>query len=146
MISGKEADFLLYERVARMATINTESRSPHVVPVCFAFDGENIYTTLGADSNRLKNINEGSKMSLLIDKYVEEKGEWKILCGLLIYSNVEILTYSEDRDEFMHGWSLLIRKYPQYKQWANPDLAPKDPDKRRIVKIHPSKIIRWGFG
>jgi len=145
MLSRKEADFLLSERVARMATINTANTSPHVVPVCFAFDGENIFTTLHAGSKRLKNIKDGSKTSVLIDKYVEENNEWKVLCGLLIYSNVKVLTYHENKDEFMHGWNLLIQKYPQYKHWASPDLTPKDSDKRRILKISPSKIIRWGL-
>jgi len=146
MLSVKEANFLLSERVARMATINTASESPHVVPTCFAFDGQNIYTTLGADSKRLKNIKKGSKASVLIDKYMEEDGEWKILCGLLIYGDAKILAYLEDKDEFMYGWQLLVQKYPQYKHWANPDLTPKDHEKRRIVKIRPSKITRWGIG
>jgi nitroimidazol reductase NimA-like FMN-containing flavoprotein (pyridoxamine 5'-phosphate oxidase superfamily) len=146
MLSARDADFLLSERVARMATINTASGSPHVVPVCYAFDGHNIYTTLGADSKRLKNLKKGSKTSFLIDKYVEEDGEWKILCGLLIYGDAEILAYQEDKVEFMHGWRLLMQKYSQYKHWANPDLTPKDRKKRRIVKFRPSRITRWGFG
>jgi len=128
-----------------MATINIASKSPHVVPVCFAFDGKNIYTTLGASSKRLRNIKKGSKVSLVIDKYVEENGDWKVLCGLLIYGNVKTLTYYEDKDEFMYGWKLLIQKYPQYKHWANSDLTPKDPDTRRILKICPLKITCWGF-
>jgi nitroimidazol reductase NimA-like FMN-containing flavoprotein (pyridoxamine 5'-phosphate oxidase superfamily) len=129
-----------------MATINQASKSPHTVPVCFAFDGEDIYTTLSVSSRRLKNIKEGSKTSVLIDKYEEENDEWKVLCGLLIYGRAKILTYDEDREEFMHGWRLLIEKYPQYRHWANPDLTPNDPNKRRIVKFRPSRITHWGFG
>jgi nitroimidazol reductase NimA-like FMN-containing flavoprotein (pyridoxamine 5'-phosphate oxidase superfamily) len=146
MLSVNEVDLLVSERIARMATINKADRSPHVVPVCFVFDGKNIYTTLRARSKRLKNIEAGSKTSLLIDKYVEEGGEWKILCGLLIHGDVKILAYNEDKDEFMYGWKLLLQKYPQYKHWANPDLTPKDADVRRILKICPSKITGWGFG
>jgi len=129
-----------------MATINKVNNSPHVVSVCFAFDGKNIYTSLHANSKRLKNIEGGSRASLLVDEYLERKNEWKILRGLLILGNVKISTYYEDKDEFMYGWKLLIQKYPQYKHWANLDLTPKDPDKRRMLKISPSKIIRWGFG
>jgi len=129
-----------------MATIGKMGGFPHVVPVCFAFDGNNIYTSLSAASKRLKNIGAGSKTSLLIDEYVEENGEWKVLCGLLIHGDVKVLVYDNDREEFMHGWKLLIQKYPQYKHWANSDLTPKDSDKRRILKIFPSKILRWGFG
>jgi nitroimidazol reductase NimA-like FMN-containing flavoprotein (pyridoxamine 5'-phosphate oxidase superfamily) len=129
-----------------MATINQASKSPHAVPVCFAFDGEDIYTTLSASSRRLKNIKEGSKTSVLIDKYEEENGEWKVLCGLLIYGIAKIISYNENREEFMRGWRLLIQKYPQYKHWTNPDLTPNDSNKRRIIKFRPSRITRWGFG
>jgi len=129
-----------------MATINQASKSPHIVPVCFAFDGKCIYTTLGASSRRLKNIKDGSKASVLIDRYEEENNEWKVLCGLLIYGSAKVLTYDENKEEFMHGWKLLVQKYPQYTHWTNPDFTPNDSNKRRIVKIRPSRIIRWGFG
>jgi nitroimidazol reductase NimA-like FMN-containing flavoprotein (pyridoxamine 5'-phosphate oxidase superfamily) len=145
MLSSKETDLLRSERVARMATINQQSKSPHVVPVCFAFDGEDIYTSLGVSSRRLKNIEEGSKTSVLIDKYEEENNEWKVLCGLLIYGSVNVLAYDKNTEEFMHGWRLLIEKYSQYKHWANPDFTPKDSKRRRIIKIVPSRITRWGF-
>jgi len=145
MFSKKEADFLFSEKVARMATLNSTTYFPHVVPICFAFDGNSIYTTLSVQSKRLKNIIADSKTSMLIDKYIEENNQWKILCGLLMYGDAKILTYPEDKEEFMHGWKLLIQKYPQYKQWADLDLTPKDPDKRRIIKFSPLKIIRWGF-
>jgi nitroimidazol reductase NimA-like FMN-containing flavoprotein (pyridoxamine 5'-phosphate oxidase superfamily) len=129
-----------------MATIDQPSKTPHIVPVCFAFDGEDIYTTLSASSRRLKNIQEGSKASVLIDKYKEENNKWEVLCGLLIYGSAKILTYDENREEFMHGWRMLVEKYPQYKRWTSPDLTPSDSSKRRIVKFRPSRITRWGFG
>jgi len=145
MFSKDEIEFLSTERVARIATINAKDKSPHVVPICFAFNGKTIVTTLYARSKRLKNVEQGSKVAILVDKYQEEEGEWKVLRGLLIYGNIKILSFQRERDEFMHGWKLLIQKYPQYKQWANADLTPKDPDKRRIMKTEPIKIIRWGF-
>jgi nitroimidazol reductase NimA-like FMN-containing flavoprotein (pyridoxamine 5'-phosphate oxidase superfamily) len=146
MASKIETDLLFTERVARMATIDKTSRFPHIVPVCFVFDGKNLFTTLSASSKRLKNMEAGSKTSLLVDRYVEEDNEWKILCGLLIHGNTSVFTFHQDRENFMHGWKLLIQKYPQYRQWVKPDLTPKDPEKRRILRFSPSKIIHWGFG
>lgn len=128
-----------------MATIDPTTKIPHVVPVCFVFDGKDIYTSLYAGSKRLRNVENGSKVALLIDKYVEENNEWKVLSGLLIYGKIIILTFHRNEKEFMYGWKLLIQKYPQYKHWADSDLKPKDPDKRRIVRMRPSKIVRWGF-
>ncbi|MFB0514489.1 MAG: pyridoxamine 5'-phosphate oxidase family protein [Candidatus Bathyarchaeia archaeon] len=145
MLSRAETEFLMSERVARIATINAVNETPHIVPVCFAFDGEAIFTSLNVKSKRLKNIEQGSALAILVDEYKEEKGTWKILRGLLIHSGTRVLSYDENEGEFMYGWRLLIQKYPQYKHWANADLTPKDPDRRRIVRIKPTKVIRWGF-
>ncbi|GEM_PF-809414 len=145
MFSKLEEEFLASERVARIATVNAVDKSPHVVPACFAFDGKAIYTTLHVGSKRLKNVREGSKVSVLVDRYMEEGGDWKVLCGLLVYGKVRVLSYYDDRVEFMHGWKLLTEKYPQYRQWARADLLPKDPEKRRIMRIQPTKATRWGF-
>jgi len=144
-IETKHKRFLTSERVAHLATINVADKSPHIVSICFAFDGQTIVTTLHAKSKRLKNVAQGSKVAILIDKYEEEQGKWKVLRGLLIYGNPKILTFNENKDEFMRGWKLLIRKYPQYKQWANADFTPKDSDKRRIMRIEPTKMVHWGF-
>jgi len=145
MLSDSDINFLTSERVARIGTVMPHKNQPHVVPICFAFDGKTIFTTLGVRSKRLNNVEQGSKVAVLVDEYEEGKGEWKILRGLLMYGNTKILTFQRNRDEFMYGWNLLIQKYPQYKHWANADLTPKDPGTRRIMKIEPTKIIRWGF-
>ena len=145
IFSKAEAEFLISERIARLATINFADISPHLVPVCFAFDGKTIFTTLHVRSKRLKNVKQGSKVAILVDRYEEERNEWKVLRGIIIYGNTRILVFHENREEFTYCWRLLIRKYPQYKQWAKSDLTPKDPDKRRIMKIKPTKTIHWGF-
>jgi len=144
MFTKAESEFLTLERVARMATVNAD-KQPHIVPVCYAFDGKAVVTSLHVRTVRLRNVRHGSKASILVDKYEEQEGEWKVLRGLLLYGKISVLTFQENRDEFMHSWTLLIQKYPQYKQWANADLTPKDPDVRRIMKIKPTRIIRWGF-
>jgi len=144
MFSKAETQFLTSERVAHIATVNADMQ-PHVVPVCFALDREDIVTSLHMRSRRLWNLKRGSKVSVLVDRYEEDKGQWKVLRGLLIYGKAKLLTFQENREEFMHCWKLLIQKYPQYKQWANTDLTPKDPDVRGIMKIEPQKVTRWGF-
>jgi len=144
MFTKAESEFLNSERVARIATVNAD-KQPHIVPVCYGFDGKAIVTSLHVRSTRLRNVKQGSKGSILVDKYEEQNGEWKVLRGLLLHGKISILTFQENRDEFMHSWILLMQKYPQYKRWANSDLTPKDPDVRRIMKIEPTRIVRWGF-
>lgn len=145
MFSRREIEFLNNTRVGRIATTDPCDGYPHIVPICFVFDGISFYTTLSKDSKRLRNIESGSNVSLLVDKYEERGGEWLTLQGLLITCKVRLLNYYESRDLFMNGWHMLIRKYSQYEQWANEDLSPKDPDRRLIMQIQPIKKTSWGF-
>jgi hypothetical protein len=145
IFSKSEIEFLNAARVGRIATIGPPDGYPHVVPICFAFDGFSFYTTLSKDSKRLRNVERGSKVALLVDKYEEQSGEWLTLQGLLIKCKVCWLNYYKSRGLFMKGWRMLIEKYPQYKQWVNKDLSPRDPDKRIIMQIQPLKKTSWGF-
>ena len=145
IFSETEAEFFRKQRVARMATIDPNDGFPHVVPICFAFNDVSFYTTLSKNSKRLRNIENGSTVSLLIDEYEERAGEWLALKGLLVKCGVNLLNYYENRGLFMNGWCILIRKYSQYKQWASEDSSPKDPDKRLIMQMLPLKKTSWGF-
>lgn len=145
MFSETEVEFLKSQRVARIATVDPNNGYPHVVPTCFVFDNISFYTTLSRGSKRFRNIESSSKVSVLIDKYQERAGEWLTLQGLLVKCKVSSLDYHKNTDLFMKGWRLLIGKYPQYKQWANEDLSPTDPDRRIIMLIQPIEKVSWGF-
>ena len=71
MFSEAEAEFLKGQRVARIATVDPNGDYPHVVPICFVFDDISFYTTLFGDSKRVRNIESGSRVSVLIDRYEE---------------------------------------------------------------------------
>ncbi len=145
IFSEVEVEFLKGQRVARIATVDPNDYYPHVVPICYVFDSTSFYTTAPRGSKRLRNIESGSKVSFLIDKYEERIGEWLTLQGLLIKCEVSLPNYYENTNLFMKGWHMLIEKYPQYKQWVNEDLTPKDPDKRTIMQIQPIEKTSWGF-
>jgi nitroimidazol reductase NimA-like FMN-containing flavoprotein (pyridoxamine 5'-phosphate oxidase superfamily) len=132
-------------RVIRIATIDLNENSPHTVPICFASGNGSFYTTLSKRSKRARNVKRGSKVSILIDKYEERDGQWLTLQGLLIKCKVTLLSMHDDKDLFMKGWRMLIKKYPQYKNWANEDMTPKDPEKRLIMELQPTEKISWGF-
>lgn len=145
IFSEREIDFLNTARIGRLATVDQHNGYPHVVPICFVFNGASFYTTLSKDGKRVRNIENGSKVSFLVDKYEEQSGKWLTLQGLLMKCKVILLNYYENKDLFMKGWHLLIRKYPQYEQWADQDLSPKDPDKRLLMRILPLEKVSWGF-
>lgn len=143
-LSVEQQNFLREQRVARIATLNRDGM-PHMVPICFAFDGESIYTTLGKDARRLSNIARESRVSIMVDRYEERNVEWTLLRGILMYGDVEVLDYENRREVFMKGWRLLIEKYPQYKHWASEDLTPRDADRRRVMKFDLRGAVAWGF-
>ncbi|TMC57004.1 MAG: TIGR03668 family PPOX class F420-dependent oxidoreductase, partial [Chloroflexota bacterium] len=44
-LTEAETTFVTTQRVARLATADAEG-NPHVIPVCYAFDGSRFYTPL----------------------------------------------------------------------------------------------------
>ncbi|MFX1571558.1 MAG: pyridoxamine 5'-phosphate oxidase family protein [Promethearchaeota archaeon] len=145
LLSNSENEFLTKSRVARIATIDAASNFPHIIPICYSFDGNNFFTSLRNTSKRLQNINKGSKVSLLFDEYVENNGKWITLRGILINVTISILNYHDHSEQFKQGWKQLIEKYHQYKTWAQEDLSPTDSNTRRIMKMTPIHKISWGF-
>ena len=131
--------------MCRIATVDSRN-CPHVVAICFVFNDISFWTTVSRDSKRVRNVNRGSKVSILVDEYEEQSGEWTTLRGLLMNCEAALLNHHDNKDQFMEGWRLLIEKYPQYKQWANADFTPKDPDRRIIMQLVPTKKTSWGFG
>ncbi len=144
VLSPAERELLKAQRVARMGTVNADG-TPHVVPICFADDTSSLYTTLPRGVRRLVNVTRGSPVAFLVDGYEERGGEWTVLCGVQLYGLAEVLDYRKQPRAFMRGWRLLIAKYPQYRRWADADLAPTDPDRRRIVRFIPRRKVSWGL-
>jgi PPOX class probable F420-dependent enzyme len=101
-------------RVARMATTGADAR-PHVVPVCFALDGDVLYSAVDAkpkrspDLRRLRNIAENPHVALLADHYEED---WRRLW----WARADGLARLFERGEPEHGHAveLLAARYAQY--------------------------------
>ena len=115
-----------------------DAGSPHVIPVCYAFDGERLYTALdlkpkrveGRMLKRVRNILENPRVSLVIDDYSES---WSDLAYVLIHGVARIVDSSEEQRS---GEGLLRSKYPQYRELLKPGAT--------IISITPDKIISWG--
>ncbi|MGH7333279.1 MAG: pyridoxamine 5'-phosphate oxidase family protein, partial [Candidatus Rokuibacteriota bacterium] len=69
-------ELLRTARVGRLATADTRG-CPLVVPVCYSFDGETVYSAIDAKPKRatgrrlrrVRNIEENSQVSLVVDEY-----------------------------------------------------------------------------
>lgn len=143
-LSHDQTEFLKGQRVARLASRNADG-TIHIVPICFALDGNTIFSTVIKGSKRLSNIGNESRVSIVVDRYKEKDGRWLVLRGLLLYGKASLLTYGNQRTRFMKGWRNLIEKYPQYKHWAGKHNLPTDEGRRRIMAFRPQRVVSWGF-
>jgi PPOX class probable F420-dependent enzyme len=127
-------------RVARLATVDERDR-PHVVPVCFAYDGKVFYTAIDQKPKRvaperltrLRNILAVPEVALLIDHYDED---WTQLWYILIRGKARLLPMGGQKER---AWALrkLRAKYPQYAGRMLPNDAP-------IIRITPDRTTVWG--
>lgn len=123
--------------MARLATADADG-APHVIPVCYAFDGRHIYSALDLKpkrvaSRRLKrvrNILANPRVALVIDDYSED---WGALAYVLVQGLAALLEEGEERDR---AERLLREKYPQYDSLLEEGSA--------ILKIVPQRATGWG--
>jgi PPOX class probable F420-dependent enzyme len=131
---------LRFIRVARLAHLATASLNsqPHVIPICFVFDGKHFYSPIDekpkrtgpAKLKRVINIQANPQATLVIDRYSED---WKRLAYVLIYGKAKILYRGTAHGEAVRR---LRRKYPQYRQMAI--------QTRPMIQIRPVRWIFWG--
>lgn len=120
-------------RVARLATTG-ENRQPHLVPVTFAVDGDQIYVAIDhkpkttANLRRLRNIRENPRVTLLADHYEED---WDRLWWVRADGLASILEDGRQRERSL---DILAAKYEQYRQ-----TRPVGP----VIVIDTDRWIGW---
>ena len=99
-------------RVARLATVGPDGR-PHVVPICFALDGDTLYTAVDEKPKatrklrRLANIEANPRVEVVVDHWDED---WSRLEWVRLAGRARVV----DRDE--RALELLQAKYEQYRE------------------------------
>jgi PPOX class probable F420-dependent enzyme len=100
-------------RVGRLASVRPDGR-PHVVPCCFALDGQVLYSVVDAKPKstlalkRLENVRANPTVSLLVDHYSED---WATLWWIRLDGTARIVDSGVARDLALER---LREKYPQY--------------------------------
>jgi PPOX class probable F420-dependent enzyme len=133
------ADRLRNARVARLATSDAAGR-PHVIPVCFVYDGRVFYTAVDRKPKRagvqtlarVRNIEVNPEVALLVDEYHED---WSALWYILVRGRAALLRGGKEQTEALRQ---LRDKYAQY---ASSQLLPADAP---VIRIQPDKIVSWG--
>ena len=111
-----QADLVLLDRarVATLATVSADGR-PHVVPVVFARDGNDLVTSVdgkpkkGKVLARIENVNRDPRVSVLADHY---EADWSRLWWVRVDGEASIETEGEGFDRAL---TALRRRYPQYR-------------------------------
>ena len=136
-LSKRVKAFVSSARIAHLATADGHGQ-PHVIPICFVFDGKHFYSPIDEKPKRvpplqlkrLKNIRENPRVALIIDRYDED---WRRLAYVLIQGSAKILTRGK-----LHAQAVrrLRRKYRQYHRMAIED--------RPLIVITTLRITAWG--
>jgi PPOX class probable F420-dependent enzyme len=138
VVSPEVGEFLRAGRVARLGTADAAGQ-PLVIPICYAFDGRHCYSAIDAKPKRrapgqlqrVKNIRENPRVSILVDHYEEE---WGRLQYVILQGRAALLM---EGDEFAYAVDLLLEKYTQYRALS------LDRRSGLVVKITPERVIQW---
>ena len=102
-------------RVGRLATVDGDGR-PHVVPITFAQDDENLYFAVDQkpkrrrDLKRVRNITRNPRVSVLVDHYEDD---WTLLWWVRVDGAAHVITHEADAQRAL---DLLVARYPQYER------------------------------
>jgi len=141
VIPAAVSGFIRDGRVGRLGTAD-RSGQPMVVPICYAFDGEALYSAVDAKPKtaapaalrRIRNIQDNPRVSVVIDRYEEN---WSRLEWVIIQGEADLLT---EGDAFARGASLLLAKYPQYRAMG---LAA---ERGLMIRVRPARVRHWRAG
>jgi PPOX class probable F420-dependent enzyme len=100
-------------RVARLATVGANGR-PHLVPICFALEGDVLYSAVdrkpkrSPNLKRIENVRANPQVTVLVDHYDDD---WTQLWWVRLDGRARVLTEGAERERALE---LLVAKYPQY--------------------------------
>ncbi|MDG6991015.1 MAG: pyridoxamine 5'-phosphate oxidase family protein, partial [Nitrososphaerota archaeon] len=68
VLGPKQLAFLKAHELCRLATASGDAK-PHVVPVIYAVDGEDVIVAVDYGTKKLRNLRENNKVALVVDEY-----------------------------------------------------------------------------
>jgi pyridoxamine 5'-phosphate oxidase family protein len=122
VFSRKELEYLREQEVGRLATVSRD-QSPHVTPVAFAADPENLYVNIHYGTKKARNIRENPKVSFVVDDMVS----WKIFRAVLVNGTAELMLY---------GKLYQIRETGPREEGGYHNF---------VLVIAPTQILSWGI-
>jgi PPOX class probable F420-dependent enzyme len=121
-----------------LATVRADGY-PQATTVAYANDGLTLYFACDRDSQKLRNLQRSSKVSLTINR---DERNWKKITGLSMGATAKVLARPADARRAL---ALLARKFRDFKGLSDADLA-----QTVFVRVQPKVVsvldYRRGFG
>ena len=138
MLTNAQHQFVESRRVGHLATADAAG-VPHVVPVCFALAGTNVYITIddkpkrqrNKPLKRLRNIAENRFISFVVDRYDDH--DWSRLGWVMLRGQADILHSGAEHAEAQR---LLRRRYVQLNEMAI--------ERHPVIAIRIEHATSWG--
>jgi PPOX class probable F420-dependent enzyme len=126
VLTPKQLDFLRNHELCRLATASRDAR-PHVVPVIYALDGEDVIIAVDYGTKKLGNLRQNRRVALVVDDYhpnhaVMLEGECKII---------------ERGKEYLRLLQILFDRFETYRK------HPWGEGESPILKVEPTKAVMW---
>ena len=127
-LKESEIRYLRGHTLCRLATAS-KIAEPHVTPVIYAVDGEDVIIAVDYGEKKLKNLRENPKAALVVDEYRPNK-------AVMVQGSCEIF---ERGREYLRLQKTLYDRFEYYRK--NPWKEGESP----ILKIRPTKSVSWGL-
>ena len=137
LLDTRTLRYIAAHRVARLTTVDAAGR-PAIVPICYATDGQVIYSALDAKPKRVaptalrrvRNILANPAVALVVDEYAEA---WADLSHLIVHGMASLVAPGAAEHET--AITLLRNKYPQY--------AAMVIEEQPVIAIRPTAARFW---
>jgi PPOX class probable F420-dependent enzyme len=132
-------DFLQRPLTARLATVD-ENHHPHVVPVWFGWDGDNLWVSSFSNTRKVKNIRGNTHISITVD--IEDKDG--ATQAIILEGAAELVTQPHDFLKEKFTW--IYERYLGMEgvQAKNPQSWIND-EKNLLIRLAPQRVITWNW-
>jgi len=126
VIKPRALAFLKAHELCRLATASKDAR-PHVVPVIYALDGEDVVIAIDYGTKKLGNLRQNNRVALIVDDYHPNH-------AVMVEGECEIL---ERGKEYLRLLQVLFDRFEVYRK------HPWGEGESPILKVKPTKAVMW---
>ncbi len=126
VVPPRALGFLKRHELCRLATAS-KAGQPHVVPVIYALDGEDIVIAVDYGTKKLGNLRQNNRVALIVDDYRPNH-------AVMVEGECQIL---ERGQEYLRLLQILLDRFETYRR------HPWGEGESPILKVRPTKAVAW---